>query len=162
MKRFGLIVLILTVTISMGCRRSTTVTTPEGKQVTVKQSGDRVDVTVAGKDGEKIQVSGGGAGVPLPESFPKDVPVYPGSTVATSATMKEATQVSLQTGDSTQKAVTFYQSKLKENGWDIENTMNMQQGNMLAAKKADSRLTVMIMAQDDKTMISLTLTKEKN
>ena len=67
----------------------------------------------------------------------------------------------LKTPDSLQKAEAFYKDKMKEDGWKIENTMNMPQQTMLLGKKKDRSLSVMIVKESDATNVTLTVEKQK-
>jgi hypothetical protein len=155
------IVLSLAIGVCVGCGRSRTYTGAEGEKATVTQKGDTVEVKVKGKRGEEVRYSSGGAGVALPDGFPKDVAIYPKATVVTSATVEKAMTAMLKTADSAQKAEAFYKDKLKENGWKIESSMNMPQGMMLHGKKESRSLTVVISAEANETMINLTVADEK-
>jgi hypothetical protein len=153
--------LILILGFWTGCGRSTTVTSPEGDKTTVTQDRDGVGITVEGKAGEKLRIAAGEAGVSLPNGFPKDVPVYPGATIAVSATTQDMINVSLQTTDQPQEVKAFYQEKLKQNGWQTQSTLNIPQGTMLHATKDGRTQTVTIGRDEDKTVISLVVTQEK-
>lgn len=98
----------------------------------------------------------------IPDNFPKSFPIYPGSKVA--GTMsgnnegnKKGFWITLTTGDSLQKVVDFYQSKLKENGWSVKTTMQVgdsaiyevQQNQLggsvtIARGKSDKETSIMI------------------
>jgi len=161
MSRFYSWLLTLILAFSIGCGRPTTATGPEGEKATVRQDGDGAGITIEGKQGEKVQIAAGEAGVSLPDGFPKDVPVYPGATVIASATAKNMMNVSLQTTDQPQQVKTFYQEKLKQNGWETQSTMNVPQGTMLHATKDQRTQMVTITRDEDKTVIALVVTEEK-
>ena len=152
----GILVALAVVCAVAGCRKSTTYTAKDGTRATVSQSGK---VTVESKDG-KMQVSGEG-GLALPDDFPKDVPVYPGSTVTMSMAAKDGTHVTLKSADPASKVVAFYKEKLKENGWEIETTMNTEEMSMVSGKK--EKRTVMAMTNRDSggSIVSLTVQQEK-
>lgn len=162
MNRICLWPLILILGFSTGCGRSTTVTGPEGDKATVTQDSSGVGITIEGQKGEKVRIAAAEAGVPLPDGFPKDVPVYPGATVIGSTTAQNMVNVSLQTADQPQQVRTFYQEKLKQNGWETQSTMDVPQGTMLHATKDRRTQTVTIARDEDKTVISLVVTQEEN
>jgi hypothetical protein len=160
MKRVGMLLVLAAGCLVIGCRKSTTITTKDGTRATVTNSGKTTEVTIEGKNGAKMKFAGEG-GLALPEGFPKDVPVYPGSTVTMGITTKEGIQVALKTADPANKVATFYNEKLKGNGWSIETTMNTGDGSMVTAKK-DKRTVVAVMSRDsDATTISLTVQNEQ-
>jgi hypothetical protein len=159
--RFCPWLLILILGCWSGCGRSTTVTGPEGEKATVTQDRQGVGITIEGKQGEKVRIAADEAGVALPDGFPKDVPIYPGATITASATTQNMMNVTLQTKDQPQQVRTFYQGTLKQNGWEMQSTMNTPQGVMLQATKAERTQVVTIGRDDDKTTISVVVTEEK-
>ena len=118
-----------------GCGRSKTYTGPNGEKVTVSEKGDNADITFTGKDGEKVQMTSSAKGVALPANFPKDAPIYPGATVFQSVTTKEGMMVTLKSKDPLDKIKQYYETTLKEQGWENESSMNMGQNAVLANKK---------------------------
>lgn len=63
----------------------------------------------------------------LPDNFPKDFPVYPGSKVTSAASSTEKGQgagfwVTFSTGDAVDKVSAYYKSKLAANGWETTGT----------------------------------------
>ena len=160
-KCVGVGLLLGALALNVGCRRSRTFTGPEGEKTTVTQKGDSVDVTFKGKEGEEVQVSGGGSGVALPDGFPKDVAIYPKATVfASTKDKKGAMSVVLKIADPAQKVGAFYQEKLKESGWGIENTVNLGNMTMLECTKDGRKLAVSINKDSEQTMATLVLQKE--
>ena len=159
MKRSGILLALAVVCVVVGCRRSTSYTAKDGIQATVTQSGKSTEVTIQGKDGAKMQFSGEG-GLAVPDGFPKDVPVYPGSTVTMSMAAKDGMHVALKTADPSGKVVAFYNEKLKASGWEIEATMNTGESSMVSGKK-DKRSVVAVTGRDsDGTTITLTVQPE--
>ncbi|MBI3950017.1 MAG: hypothetical protein HY314_06140 [Acidobacteria bacterium] len=156
MMRYYSALLIILVSFWMACSRSSTVTTSEGK-VTVSKTGEGAKVKIESEAGEKAHIEVGESGVSLPKDLPADMPIYPGSSVVSSATLGEnARLVSLKTNDGVEKVMDFYDAKLKDNGWEIQTRVSTQQGNLLQAKKEARHLTVGITRQDKDTMINLT------
>lgn len=133
-----------------------TATGPDGQKVTGTQKGDKVEYTVDGPDGKKATWSSGTAGVALPEGFPKDVPLYPGATVAVAGKDGKTMTVLLKTKDGIEKSHNYYNAELKQKGWTIETSANFGEGAMFAAKKETRRLTVGINAEN----ISLSVQEE--
>lgn len=143
-----------------GCRRSTTYVTEDGTRAEVTRSGNQTDVTIEGKDGAKMVFSTGGE-VSLPDGFPKDVPLYPGASTMFSATTPQGMQVGLKTKDGVDKVVRFYQEKIKAADWQIDTSMNSQEGGMLSAKKASNTLLVTVTGESDGTQIVLVIQREQ-
>jgi hypothetical protein len=62
----------------------------------------------------------------VPDSFPKDFPIYPGATVQVSQTGNAAQSagngfwLTLETGDSVAQVKAFYETNLAQNGWTKE------------------------------------------
>ncbi len=160
MKRAGILCAVAIACLLPGCRKSTTYTGRDGTKATVTKTGEGTDVTIQGKDGTQVRISEGG-NLALPESFPKDVPTYPGAKVTANVTVNDGVQVSFQTPDSATKVVDFYAEKLKAGGFTMETTMNTEASSMVTAKK-DKR-TVMVMAgrESDGTRITLMVHSEK-
>lgn len=154
------VMLLAALALSGGCRRSRTYSVPGGGTTTVSQKGDNVDVTFKGKDGEEVQVSGGGSGVALPKEFPQDVAIYPKATVfASTKDKKGAMSVILKIAGSAAQVATFYEEQLKKGGWEIENTMNMGDITMLQCAKEGRKLAVSVNKGPQETMVTLVLEK---
>lgn len=160
MKRVGIVLVLAVGCLIPGCRKSTTYTDKDGTKATVTQSGKNTEVTIQGKDGTKVQVSGGG-NLALPEAFPKDVPVYPGATITANATVKDGVQVVLKTADPINKVAAFYSDKLKAGGFEIESTMNTEENSMLTAKKGNRTVMVTTSRDSDGTMFTLMVHTEE-
>lgn len=95
-----------------------------GKNVKVDNQGDKV--TLTGEGGEVSFEAGGD----LPESFPKDFPVYTGAKLVNSYSVKgeegDGVSVIWETGDSFAKVSDFYKKKLQEDGWKVESTFEQK------------------------------------
>ena len=106
-----------------------------GKNVKVDNQGDKV--TITGEDG-KVAFEAGGD---LPESFPKDFPVYSGAKLVNSfsASGEEGDGVSViwETGDSFDKVTAFYKTKLTESGWKVESTFEQKDSFTSSFKKGE-------------------------
>jgi hypothetical protein len=160
MRRFYIVLLLGISVFGTGCGRTKTYEGPDGEKATVTQKGDNVDFTITGKDGEKMQYSSNAKGVTLPDSFPKDAPIYPGATVTVHTNSPNGMMVMLKTGDSMQQAKEFYVKKLEEQGWKTENTLDMSQNTTLINKKENRTLTVTI-SSDKETIVQLVVLQEK-
>jgi hypothetical protein len=154
----GIGLLLLAAVLPSGCKRSTTIVGPKGEKVTMTKDGG--EVSFKGQNGEEVHFAGGKKDVALPADFPSDVAIYPKATVALSSTADQGMTVMLHTADSAEKAKTFYDEKLKKDGWKIENTLNTPAGAMMVGSKDGRTLTVLVASDSDKTSIHLTVTKK--
>jgi len=144
-----------------GCRRSTTVTAPDGTQVKVTQKGKQSDVTIQGATGEKVQISGSEEGVEMPKDFPSDVPIYPGAKVLMAMDLGKAHNLQLRCPDERAKVAAFFKEKMKENGWSSEGTIDTPQLVMVHGKKGDRSLSVSVTSDDNGTMANVTVAEDK-
>jgi hypothetical protein len=154
------ITLALAAAVACGCGKKTTYTSKDG-EVTVDKSKGEVTFEGKSKDG-KVKISANEAGVPLPDNFPKDVPIYKGAVVKVASTQGKTMMVHLNVSASMAEVFKYYQDQLKEQGWEIETTMSLGEGNMLAAKKAERKCTAMVMKQDSGCMVQLTVEEPKS
>ncbi len=92
---------------------------------------------------ESLAPAPGFQGVVLPESYPDDVPRYPGATLTDVAVESAASMiVTFQTDDSVDQVSGFFTKSLKSNGWWIESD---QGGGILASKE---RRTASVMIRE--------------
>jgi hypothetical protein len=153
----GLGLLILALAAGCGRSNSTTAVGPKGdEKVTVTREGDVTKVTAKGEHGEEIKAASG-SDVSLPEGFPDDVPIYPKATILSSVTVGDTMTVSLRTSGSAKDVETFYKQKLKDGGWESKSSLDMPQMKMLQAAKKRRTLNVVISAESDHTIISLSV-----
>ena len=150
------IVSLLALGMLAACRRE--YVGPNGEKVTVDQSGK--NVTVASSGGTATY--SGGAGAALPADFPKDIPVYPGATVTASYAGANAAgagrAVTFETGDSPEKVVDFYKSKLA--GWASAGEVRSAGSTTVVLRAPTGARTVSVMAAPNgagKTSVTLTI-----
>lgn len=143
-----------------GCNKSPTYKTKDG-EVTVDKSSGQVTFESKTKDGN-VKVTASETGVALPEGFPKDVPIHTGATVQMASTQGKTMMVHLNLSAPVAEALKYYQDQLKEQGWEIESTMNMGEGSMVAAKKGNRKCSAVILKQDKGTMVQLAVTQEES
>jgi len=152
------IILALLAAVAFGCGKKSTYSTKEG-EVTVDKKGGQVTFELKSKDGNTtVTVNEGG--VALPDKFPKDVPIYKGAIVKVASTQGKTMMVHMNVPASAADALKFYQDQLKDQGWEIQSTMNMGEGSMLSAKKADRQCTALVLKQDKQTVVQLTVAQE--
>lgn len=126
---------------------------------------EKGEMTITGKDGEKVTIGGG-----LPKDMPKDIPVYPGSEVKGSLSgfsNKEDSSgvyLTLATKDSFDKVVAYYKAELPKQGWTVENTLDSAETAMLAVKKSDNRsgaFTISNVKDENMTTIGIMVGTDK-
>ncbi len=127
-----------------------------GKNIKVDKQGDKV--TLTGEDGE-ISFEAGGD---LPESFPKDFPVYTGAKLVNSfsASGEEGDGISVvwETSDSFDKVTDFYKKKLPEDGWKVESTFEQKDSFTSSFKKGEVGGFIGVTIGDEgKVTISVTI-----
>jgi len=123
-----------------------------GVQGHVDISGNKV--TVETKDGTVSYAHGG---TKVPDSFPKDVPVYGGATVLASVTLPQGNSLTLTTKDGVEQVITFYKDKLSGTGWHEEASINQPMSSMLAYTKEQRTVSIGVSHTGDTTQISLTV-----
>lgn len=127
-----------------------------GGQAKVDIQGDHVSIQT--KDGN-YQVSSGDAGVAIPADFPKEIPIYAGSTVVQTVTTPDGAHAMLKSTDAATKVMAFYKERLTGDGWKTEMAMQSAGGDMLSVTKGPLSLAILVSASDGTTMISATLGK---
>jgi hypothetical protein len=156
--RLGIGLLLLSVVLQVGCKRSAAVTDSERANNAAPRRDGSEEFAFTGLDGEQVHFADGKP-VALPADFPADVTVYPEAIVTMTATGKKEMRVTLNTADSVEKVAAFYEKKLKEDGWKPDNAIKQPQ--YLEATKKGRSLSVDIKTQAGKTTVCLTIAKEK-
>jgi hypothetical protein len=144
------------VKISKG-RTTITTTDKDGAKVDIESSGDQV--TIKSQDGTTAFTTGSSA--KLPDTFPKDVYVHDGATVATTVTTPEGCQVSLNTKDSAKAVTAAYKAKMAANGWKEDSAFSTDEQTVVAYTKGNRSTTVIVMLADGSTQITLMAMTEK-
>ncbi|MBU0507144.1 hypothetical protein KJ708_14245, partial [bacterium] len=70
--------------------------------------------------------------------------------------MPQGLSISLQTKEALSKVATTYKAQMAKNGWKETMSMDMGGQNMLAYKKADRTVQVVIAASNNETVINIT------
>lgn len=172
MQRFYFSLVVLAGAFVIGCGPSTkvttsadgtvtTVTTPDGKTTTVRSRGDDTQLTIIGADGATVRVSNGDNGIAVPSDFPKDVPVYAGASVTTSATVQNTITLVLKSTDPVSKVAAFYKEQLKASDWTVEAAIESEEGSFLTGKKEDRVLSTSIAKEGTGSLISITIETKK-
>jgi hypothetical protein len=152
------IILAVLAAIACGCGKSSTYKTRDG-ELKVDQQKDQFTYEAKTKDGV-VKIAGSERGVPLPDNFPKDVPIYKGAVVQLASTQDKMMMVHLTLSAPVAEALQFYQDQLKEQGWEIKSTMNMGEGSMVIAKKGERECSAVIAKEDKGTRIQLTVSQQ--
>lgn len=98
----------------------------------------------------------------LPDTFPKDFPVYPGAKVISSVSgiQQDKTNgiiVTFTTTDGLDKVVPFYKSGLSINGWTITSSFDSDSVQTWVIAKGSTQGNVSISSQKDLTTIQVAL-----
>jgi len=129
----------------------------DGKKTDINVSNDKV--TIDSAEGKATFSAGGSA--KIPDNFPKDVYVYSGASVLSTVTVPDGQNLQLQTRDSCDKVLSAYKSKMTTEGWQEESSMNTAQQSVLSYKKGNKVANVLVMSDNGKTLIHLTVIEEK-
>ncbi|HWQ99756.1 MAG TPA: hypothetical protein VN397_02810 [Candidatus Methylomirabilis sp.] len=110
-----------------------------------KDSGKNVDVDLqkggfSFKDEKTGQVFAVGEGVKIPDSFPSDVPRYPGATPKSVSLVDEQQEAGmvLETSDALEKVASWYKSEAQKSGWKSASTFNSEQTNIMSFEKEEN------------------------
>lgn len=110
--------------------------------------GKAMYLTATNPEGKQIKASIGDE-IEIPEEFPKDVPIFPGSTpMAFLFAPGEGIIVTFKSGEEQQEIFDFYQSKLSDDGWEI-----------LEDKEQSSQLSFEAIKEKRKVAVAVTGTK---
>jgi len=143
---------------AMGCNKSNTIETSDGK-VEVSESSGTTRIELDGKDGKATFVASE-TKVALPDTFPKDVPILKGAVPKLTMSQGKSEIVHLALPQSVAEVTKEYQEKLKAEGWTIETAMNMGDGSMIHAKKDDRICSLIVGKNEDEggSGVQLTVT----
>ena len=122
--------------------------------------GKGMHLTATNPAGKKFEASIGDE-VDLPSEFPKDVPVFPGSTpMASMSSPDEGMIVTFKSTEEQQAIFDFYQSELENAGWEILEDPAF--GNRLAidALKDSRKVSVVVAGTKGDSRVSVIVTPE--
>lgn len=134
-------------------------TDEEGKTstMTTNMSDESAEVTISGDDKSMKMRSGEGA--KIPDSFPKDVPLYAGMGI--NMIMELGTKefsVSGTSPDSLGDITSFFKNACKEQGWTEITAMTQGDAmSILSYEKEDRALAIMLSRDAEQTGISITV-----
>jgi hypothetical protein len=146
-----LLLLLALSLVTAGCGKKTSRKTSVGG-LTVDQKGDVTSMEFKGKDGEPgMKAAASEKGVPLPDGFPKDVPLFKDALVTMANTMGEMLQVKTTFKAPLEEGMKFYEEKMKTEGWEVS-VMKMEGANMVTGKKGQRQCSVMFSTEDKVTV----------
>lgn len=126
-----------------------------------QEGGPVTDVDISG-NGEKIVIETEegtftAGKQELPDNFPSDLPVYSGAAIASTASGPEGLAVTLTTQDSAKEVSTFYKNELADNGWEITQTVTLENATVYGFQKGSIEGTVAITESEEGTSITISL-----
>jgi hypothetical protein len=125
-----------------------------------------VAVACGGGDSKTVSIPGGGevsVSDKLPDSFPKDYPIYDGAKVkgSLSGTTKgiSGTTVTWETGDSLSKVTDFYTNAFKSGNWKTDSNGQVNDSSYWSGESSDGKKShyILVSTQGDKTNIIVTV-----
>lgn len=156
-------------------------TNEKGEKVNVNVSGDKTTFTTTDSEKGTTTISAGnntfkstsadgtvfmsGEGAKIPDDFPKDVPIYAGSTVFSSSTSPKDTTyaVQLQSNDKIKNVSDYYVKEMTAQGWK-ENQKTEISGDspmtMLSYEKDERTVVINIMSDHEKSTIMISVSKK--
>lgn len=133
-----------------------------------KESGGKVQLDTSSGSvsvkNEKGSMEFSANGAKVPETWPQDVPLYPGAKVTMAMAGPNHHMLNLETGDAPEKAVEFYKGKLS--AMTEEAVMNTEHQSMLYYKDATGRRVQLAIGKESggsgpNTTIALIINTEK-
>lgn len=116
------------------------------------------------KTGTKVDIGSN----TVPETFPKDFPLYPGVKVTSSLSGEQAGKsngfwLTMSSEDSADKVLAYYKTELGKNGWTVESTFTANEMTSQTVKKGtwSGSLSTGKSSSDDATQIVIMLGEEK-
>lgn len=73
----------------------------------------------------------------LPENFPQDISIYPGSTIVTTGSSSEVVTATFETGDSLEAVTGFYTDGLPSWGWEITQTSSLENAAVISFTRSE-------------------------
>ena len=116
------------------------------------------------KTGAKVDIGSN----TVPDTFPKDFPLYPGAKVASSLSGAQAGKsngfwLTMTTNDSSDKVVSFYKTELTKNGWTVDSTFTANDMNTQGISKCTWKgsLSMGVSSPDSETQIVIILGEDE-
>lgn len=132
-------------------------------KVIKKELGKNADVNL-NNDSVEIKTDEGSfsTSMKIPDSFRKDIPIYPDSKVTSSLTGdsregKQSTVVTFETSDGVEKVMEYFKAKLKTNGWEGVASYSYSNSSTLSGEKESVSMVIVINGDTaGKTTIGIT------
>jgi len=126
---------------------------------------DDDDESVTIETDEGSMSSSVGDSAEIPADFPSDMPICDGDIVSTTSFDNEGGKtisITIETDDSIDDVKAFYEVELVDEGWEQtlawDSSADGERSVTYGLEKGDSSAQVLIMSDDDKTMVSITVT----
>lgn len=128
------------------------------KATGVKVNEDDNSVSIEGKDGTKATF---GETAELPDGFPDSVPVYEGTITTALETENDkgkSYMVGIETTDAGKDVAAWYETELKDGGWDLKSSLKSDDGGLFGGTKDELQVTIAVGGgADEKTVITLSV-----
>ena len=154
LKRITLLLCAATLVLACGGEKETVEI--EGGELAFEAEGEGVRIS-GEKEGVGAISGRFGENAEIPDGFPEDVPIYPGSDVIGGMVAGAGGMVTLQTGDDAEKVAAFYREKLVNEGWSLAPEMDLGGRQMLPIEKESRNGVVQISREPKATTIVLTV-----
>lgn len=154
------VVVIATAVLAVAaCSKSTndSATTRDGAKVTMKTKGDRSQMEITNKSGEKTTLSVSDTNLKPATEVPADLPVYPKARLRMDNNTPSLRMLGYVTADPVADGVKFYSEEMPKQGWTVSASMAMGEGHMITAKKDNRNCQLMISKDGKETYIQVTL-----
>jgi hypothetical protein len=158
MNKILMVTAVLALMVASGCGRKQTYETSDGK-VTMTEKNGTANYEIKTKEGT-AKIAASDTAVTVPDTFPKDVPILKGAVPKLTMTQGKNELLHLHVAGAVVDVAKEYQEKLKAEGWEIETTMNMGDSSMVHAKKDKRTCGVVVLKEDNGSMIQLTVATE--
>ena len=125
---------------------------------TIDSDGKGMHLTATDQGGQEIKASIGDE-IDIPEEFPKDVPIFPGSTpMAFLFSPNEGIIVTFKSTEEQQEIYDYYQSTLTDDGWEILGEKTEEGRISFEAIKQDRKVAVIVAGTKGDSRVSVIVT----
>lgn len=150
-----LVLLAALLLVTAGCGKKNSDYKTNGFGVTTEKKGDTVSLEAKGAGGSPgLKAVASEKGVPLPENFPKDVPLFKDALVTLATTLGDNLQVKTTFKAPVDEGMKFYEEQMKSQGWEVS-VMKMEGMNMVTGKKGPRQCSVMFSQENKQTVAVL-------
>jgi hypothetical protein len=125
-----------------------TVTNEKGEAVKIA-GGDKGSLSISNEKGESLKI-GSGAGTKIPDTWPKDVPIYAGSKPMSTMETGKGSTVVFESTDPPAKVWDYYVTTLPAKGWTVVIKSQSGEGGFASfEKKAEKRAVIITVSSSD-------------